>query len=652
MILALTRKLPVVIVFTLLFITIFLWRQAVNTTAQNYKEYFDFRVREATANIQNRMDTYQQVLYGTRGLYEASASVDRSEFREYVFSLRLKENFPGNQGVGFSLIIPPDQKDSHMLAVRKEGFPEYNIRPEGDRDPFTSIVFLEPLADRNLRAFGYDMFSEPVRHEAMERARDTDKAAMSGKVRLVQEYGKVEQAGFLIYIPVYKNNHPHNTLSSRRTNIVGWVYSPFRMNDLMDGIFGERAQDIDVEVYDGSEVSADAIMYDSNPPATTLPHKNQGNDATTLSSSHSIEIAGHTWTVVIKALPSLFTRVNAGKPLLILIVGTGSSFILGWLTWLLITGRERALKAAREMNAQYIESENTLQAILDSSAIGISWANEEGEIEYVNQKFISMFGYTLKDIPTIDQWSLRAYPDTSYRNKIVSEWKSMTESTIQDRSHLPPLEVSINCSDGSTKEVLLLGSWAGTKLLVNFSDITNQKTSEKLAEHMAQHDALTGLPNRALFSDRLEQAIRLAKRENALVAVLFVDLDKFKSINDTFGHDTGDDLLKEVAKRIEECLRESDVVARMGGDEFLVLVQSSKNEESINLVAKKILFVLSNPFFISGNNLEISASIGIAIYPQHGETEAELTKNADLAMYNAKQKGRNGVSLFHSLSKT
>lgn len=645
---AFLKKLPAIITLSLLVITLYTWNQAVNSSAYAYKEYFDFRVREAITSIQNRMATYQQVLHGTRGLYEASKEVTRTEFREYVFALRLEENFPGNQGVGFSLVVSPDQIKSHLSAVRKEGFPGYNIRPEGDRDLFTAIVFLEPLANRNLRAFGYDMFSEPVRREAMEKARDTDKPAMSGKVRLVQEYGKKEQAGFLIYIPVYKNHLPHDTLSNRQSSIIGWVYSPFRMDDLMEGTFGEYSNDLDVKVYDGEQVNADAIMYDSSSVSSTYSQSNQNNTGKTLTSKQPIEIAGHTWTVAIRSLPSLFTRVDTDNPLPILIVGTISSLLFGWLTWLLITGRERALKVAKKMNIQYIESENTLQAILDSSAIGIAWANENGDIEYINQKFISMFGYTLKDIPTMDQWYIRAYPNLNYRNKVITQWSSMVESTSHAGSHLPPLETEINCGDDSKKHVLLLGSWAGSKLLVNFSDITDRKKSEDLAGYMAQHDALTGLPNRILFSDRLEQAIALAKREKHLLAILFIDLDKFKNANDTFGHEAGDGLLKEVAKRIKECLRESDVVARMGGDEFLVLMPKLEKDEDINLVAEKIRFVLNHPFIISGNSIDISASIGIAIYPKDGHDERTLTRKADSAMYNAKQKGRNRVSSFLS----
>ncbi|MBN1007646.1 CHASE domain-containing protein [Amphritea pacifica] len=249
--LKLVRSLPALVTLILIIINLVIWHQTTTNTKKAYQDYFDFRVREAIINIENRLSTYQQVLFSARGLYDASRTVSRADYHSFVNAQHLEENFPGIQGVGFSLILSPDMKNPHISAVRAEGFPEYNIRPEGARDLYTSIVYLEPLADRNLRAFGYDMFSEPVRREAMERSRDTDSPAMSGKVRLVQESGKQEQAGFLIYVPVYHNGLPHDTLSNRRANIIGWVYSPFRMNDLMEGIQGEQAHDIDLEIFDG-----------------------------------------------------------------------------------------------------------------------------------------------------------------------------------------------------------------------------------------------------------------------------------------------------------------------------------------------------------------------------------------------------------------
>jgi diguanylate cyclase (GGDEF)-like protein/PAS domain S-box-containing protein len=180
------------------------------------------------------------------------------------------------------------------------------------------------------------------------------------------------------------------------------------------------------------------------------------------------------------------------------------------------------------------------------------------------------------------------------------------------------------------------------------TDITERKDIEEHMQHMAQYDALTHLPNRALFDDRLKQAIAAAQRNKARLALMFIDLDKFKPVNDTYGHGVGDLLLKEVALRIQDCLRESDTAARIGGDEFVVLLPSIDTQQDASIVGQKILQSLNQPFELAGHNLEISGSIGVAVYPQHGKDEKLLVKNADIAMYYAKKNGRNNVKMYQS----
>ena len=181
-----------------------------------------------------------------------------------------------------------------------------------------------------------------------------------------------------------------------------------------------------------------------------------------------------------------------------------------------------------------------------------------------------------------------------------------------------------------------------------FSDISERKASEKRIHHLAHYDVLTDLPNRALFNDRFHQAISKAKRDKAHVALMFIDLDKFKPINDTLGHDVGDLLLREVAQRMQHCVRESDTVARIGGDEFVVLLPGIESTQTALRVAEKILRVLNQPFELAGHHLEMSASIGVAVYPEHGVDEKILVKNADTAMYLAKNGGRNNARLYQT----
>ena len=163
---------------------------------------------------------------------------------------------------------------------------------------------------------------------------------------------------------------------------------------------------------------------------------------------------------------------------------------------------------------------------------------------------------------------------------------------------------------------------------------------------VAHYDFLTGLPNRLLFQDRLQQTLAIAKRESLQAAVLFIDLDEFKPINDTYGHQVGDILLKEAAMRMVKCVRRSDTVSRLGGDEFVVLLTSVSAEADATTVAEKIRRVISEPFNIQNKVLQISTSIGVAIYPQHGEDEVELMNSSDIAMYVAKKSGRNNVQTY------
>lgn len=195
--------------------------------------------------------------------------------------------------------------------------------------------------------------------------------------------------------------------------------------------------------------------------------------------------------------------------------------------------------------------------------------------------------------------------------------------------------------------IIIIFSFIGSVLLVRYKQANKAlKQKEKLLRYMAQHDPLTRLPNRMLFSDRLQQEIAIAKRDKKYFAVMFLDLDNFKPVNDKFGHGIGDLLLKEAAKRIKACVRESDTVGRFSGDEFTVLFRAIEHKEDAIAVAEKIRHALNQPFKLAGQNLQISSSTGVAIYPDHGDSEAQLLKNADIAMYCAKGNGRNMVQLF------
>lgn len=180
----------------------------------------------------------------------------------------------------------------------------------------------------------------------------------------------------------------------------------------------------------------------------------------------------------------------------------------------------------------------------------------------------------------------------------------------------------------------------------SFSDITQRKEAEKRIEFMAHYDALTKLPNRALFADRLKRALILAQRNHSKVGLMFLDLDKFKSINDTLGHLAGDQLLQSVAQRLKDSVRESDTVCRQGGDEFMVLLEDIKVAEDVVMIAEKIMQAMAQPHQLGEVQRTVSFSIGAAIYPDHAVNDESLTHCADEAMYAAKQNGRNNFKMY------
>ncbi len=194
---------------------------------------------------------------------------------------------------------------------------------------------------------------------------------------------------------------------------------------------------------------------------------------------------------------------------------------------------------------------------------------------------------------------------------------------------------------------MLLDDGDGEPAVVHLlKDLTQLKANEAQIKRLAYYDSLTGLPNRALFMDRLVAALIAGRETERPAAVLFVDLDQFKLVNDTLGHSAGDQLLQVVARRLEGCLRQSDVVARFGGDEFVISVPNLGPESQVEEIARKLLKVLAQPMELGGEHINCSASIGIALFPRDGEDAETLLKHADVAMYQAKAAGRNGFQYF------
>ena len=282
--------------------------------------------------------------------------------------------------------------------------------------------------------------------------------------------------------------------------------------------------------------------------------------------------------------------------------------------------------------------------VYQNSGEAIEVVDENTRIIAINPAYTEMTGYTEEEVlgKTPAVLSSGRHDDSFYRDM----WQALNESghwqgEIWDRrkdGEVFPIWTTINTvynDDGAVHRRVAI-----------FTDISKRKEAEELIWKQANFDALTGLPNRRMFRDRLEQELKKSQRSKQMLALLFIDLDRFKEINDTLGHHYGDVLLIEAGERIRENVRESDTVARLGGDEFTVIVSQLRYHEHVEEVAEKIISALRQPFYLGEQEIHLSASVGITLYPDDSDELEQLLKNADQAMYVAKQEGRNRYSYF------
>ncbi len=388
---------PVVAWLTLLVslaITVLVWYSVKSSTEQAAGDTFHRLAHEVEGAIEQRLLAYEQVLRGGAGLFKASDHVTRAEWHRYIATIKIEDNFPGIQGIGFSKIVKPEDLARHVAEIRAAGFPDYQIKPPGVRDVYTSIIYLEPFDRRNQAAFGYDMFSEPTRHAAMVMARDSGETVVSGRVILKQEITKDVQNGFLMYLPFYRRDMVTDTVEQRRAAIVGYVYSPFRMNNFMHGILGGEKADLDLRVYDAAEPEPSKLMYQSRDSAAT----DGGRFVPSFHDRIKLDIQGHDWLLEVRTTPAYEQRIDRSKRRIVLSAGLAISLLFTGLVWLLATRRERAQELAEAMTVTVREREAFIRAILDSAADGIITIDEAGTILSLNRAAETIFGYAANEL--------------------------------------------------------------------------------------------------------------------------------------------------------------------------------------------------------------------------------------------------------------
>ncbi|PTT36396.1 bifunctional diguanylate cyclase/phosphodiesterase [Acidovorax sp. HMWF018] len=304
------------------------------------------------------------------------------------------------------------------------------------------------------------------------------------------------------------------------------------------------------------------------------------------------------------------------------------------------------ITARKRMEENLRANEQRLRSILERLPMGLCLVQDDGLISFRNQRYVQICGYTQEEVPDTDTWWQRAYPDAAERDAI--------RQRLLDTRHLgviPLAEYTIRCADGKYKPVEISGIFVEGGRLITMQDLSERKAAEEEINQLAYYDPLTRLPNRRLLMDRLQQALATSARHQRSGALLMLDLDNFKTVNETRGHDRGDALLLQVAHRLRGCVHEDDTVARQGGDEFVVVLEDlgdSPEEAAARAedVGQRILGVLREPYQIDGAAHHSSLSMGVTIYSGTRETVDELLKRADLALYQAKNAGRDTLRFY------
>jgi diguanylate cyclase (GGDEF)-like protein len=589
------------------------WQAEYRNAEQSLEKEFEIVSAELANSIQRHIDHYELALLGARAHIYSSGFPNARSFGKYVDSISLDEHYSGIQCIG-------------LIEVQSNRLDQLR----------TNVLAIEPNTKENAFGLGADLYAVPVKRAAMDRARDMDAAVITDlREKPHLQLANKMAISFMMFVPIYEQSKPHETELERRNNISGWIYASIDIKRLMGEMLANEHKDIDIEIFDGVELTARSLMFDRDNVLSI-----ERNDSHYQLASKLV-VAGQTWTVLTRSMPQYEERLNPSRSIAVLVAGILVSLVLWLFTWLLTHSRKEAIKLAELLT----ESQVRLQEMFENMSSGVAVYHVSKNGKEFNFSAFNKAAERMNNISrhqVLGKEVVEVFPGIIQMG-LLDVFRRVNETGKAE--HFPAVRYKDNRISGWVENYVY--KLPGGEIVAIFDDITAQKSYEEKMHNLAHSDALTGLPNRRLFMDRMQQAINSAKRTKASLAILFIDLDKFKPINDELGHEVGDLMLKEVALRLRSSLRESDTAARLGGDEFVVLLPALETSEYVLSVAEKIRLALEKPFEAVGKQLSISCSIGIALYPEHGTEPQVLIKNADAAMYYAKSEGRNTIKIFH-----
>lgn len=617
-------------------------------------------------------DAVEQVMVLNQ-LFRTVGVISREQFR--VFTAPLLQRYPQLQALSFQRLVMQRDRHAYETAMRRRT-PDFTItefvdgrqRRAAIRDSYNVVDYIEPVAG-NEAALGLDTAVSADQTQARLRSRASGRVAATSLLSLVQHKGW--NAGFLVVAPVYLQGAPLDTIAARHRAAIGETAAVFRVDQLIDTILGAdgflNVPGMAISIYAGprADVRNLAFRHGAVPLATDgialIPRWLLHDRADPVSAT--LNLAGSPWHMEVSQAAIPFTATHSGS-LYALLGGILSSVLAAAYVYTLVsrTATIRRVTSERTAVLQFanlrlsedialrMRTEKSLrlrERVIEVSANAIIICSAEAPdyaIEYVNPAFEHITGYSSADVVGR---SLESLQGSSQDQQNIEEIRAALREKREGHALLRNYRKD---GSGYWNDLFIAPVQDENGVISHFVvaqyDITAVMRYEAELEFQAKHDTLTGLVNRNLLRERLTQAIAGAERNGTPIWVVFVDLDRFKFVNDTLGHEAGDVLLKVLAGRLQSAAREADTVARLGGDEF-VLVLPEHTEDSPGLaVLQRIMDAVAQPLVIDEHEFFLTCSIGVAIYPTDGSTAESLTKHADIAMYRAKEMGRNSFQFY------
>jgi len=602
---------------------------------ENSQQLQTFRLKaQQTADmLQSQFSEHERFIYAmAKAVGDPHHVIGADSFRNMAHGYL--EQRPGVQFMGWLMPVAAGERAAFETWGRREVSPTFAIRersaPEagpplvraGARDNYYPLTFVEPGAARD--SVGLDFLSDPARRATLQRALLSGQPTASVPLQFL--HGRPGD-GLLLLQTISSSQEPPASTGALLIALRFEVCLKQALQRVDFPYFLVRLQDN----------GADAPLHTLQ---DTLRRAPQADDF-----QRQLRFGGRRYALTLAPSPDYLLQQRGWQSWTMLSCGLLLSGLLGTLMMLISGERDRIEAEVRDSTSRLRQREARLQAILNKAADAIFTVDSHGLLMSANAAAGRLFGYAPEKMSALPLNRLIAVGVGDAAGLDAAGLLRMIACGVTHEYELPGWR-----SDGS--EFPLAMSVSEVELpdehlfVVILHDLTEQQQAQERIHHLAHHDTLTGLSNRLSLNLRLEQLLAQTRRANGTAAVLFIDLDHFKKINDTHGHQTGDLLLVAVAQRLKELLREVDTIARLGGDEFIVVTDGSVTPDEVSSIAVRIVAALTAPYHLQGKTVHSGASVGVAMFPTDGEDGSTLMRHADTAMYAAKAQGRGNFQFF------